>query len=76
MPVIENLQLALILTVAIAVVLIALALLLQFAIIRAGVLSALRQHARESRPRRAPATDTAALLLNGETAPAQGGYQQ
>lgn len=76
MPVFENLQLVLILVVAVAIVLAVLGLLLQWAIIRGAVLSALRQHARESRPRRATAPDTSTTLLDAQAAPAHSSYQE
>ncbi|WP_349866835.1 hypothetical protein [Leifsonia sp. WHRI 6310E] len=76
MPTTENFQLVLVLLVAVALVLAVLALLLQWAIIRGAVLSALRQHARENRARRTAPADDAATLLHGVDAPAQRGYQQ
>jgi|GEM_PF-3749642 len=76
MPAFENLQLVLVLVVAVAVVLVALGLLLQYAIIRAATLSALRQHARESRPRRAPLADTSTTLLDAQGGGTQGSYYQ
>ncbi|MFJ3394012.1 hypothetical protein [Leifsonia aquatica] len=66
----------LVLVVAVAVVLAALGLLLQYAIIRAATLSALRQHARESRPRRSAVADTSTTLLDLQAGPAQGSYQE